>query len=251
MTSDGVKKARTFRRLPEPDRWTLEAWDELKGLPWLWTPPRTKMPRSSPIPISDAPLPVQVAGEKEPPKPRRFHIREPFIEKYGWTPGCRGCEAALRGDPNEPSRNHIETCRKRFEEAIAKDEQRGRDEDVIMDVEESESKKSKVSEASRKRQSETDIRDLDVERSQRDEEAQASGSGQKRSAEDPPDDSERGERLGVLDEAGGRPPAESRTLSRNLLDRIYQQDGHEYNHEDCELVLNLSLIHISEPRDRG
>ena len=82
-----------------------------------------------------------------------------------------------------------------------------------MDVEESESKKSKVSEASRKRQSETDIRDLDVERSQRDEEAQASGSGQKRPAEDPPDDSERGERLGVLEEAGTRVPAESGTRS--------------------------------------
>ena len=44
MTSDGVKKARTFRRLPEPDRWIPEDWDELKGLPWLWKPVRTKMP---------------------------------------------------------------------------------------------------------------------------------------------------------------------------------------------------------------
>ena len=43
MTSDGVQKARSFKRLPEPDRWTLEDWDELKGLPWLWKPFRTKM----------------------------------------------------------------------------------------------------------------------------------------------------------------------------------------------------------------
>ena len=155
-----------------------------------------------------------------------------------WTPGCRGCEAALRGDPNGPARNHIEQCRKRFEEAIAKDEKRSRDEDAIMDVEESASKKSKVSESSRKRQSETDIRDLDVERSQRDEEAQASGSGQKRAAEDPPDDSERGERLGVLEEVGTRVPAESRILSLNLLDRIYKEDRQDCNHEDYELVLN-------------
>ena len=127
----GVKKARTFRRLPElGDRWLVEDWNELKGLPWLWKPSRVKMPGSSPIPISDAPLPVQVANGKEPPKPRRFHIRKPLIEKYGWTPGCRGCEAALRGDPNEPARNHTEQCRKRFEEAIAKDEKRSRDEDA-------------------------------------------------------------------------------------------------------------------------
>ena len=77
------------------------------------------------------------------------------------------------------------------------------------DVDERESKKSKVSETSQKRKSEDDHRDLDVEGSQRDEQAQASsGSGQKRPAEDPPDDSERGERLGILDEAGTRVPVE-------------------------------------------
>ena len=70
MTLDGVKKARTFRRLPEPDRWITDDWEELKGLPWLWKPTRAKMPGSSPIPISDAPLPVQVASEKQPAKPR-------------------------------------------------------------------------------------------------------------------------------------------------------------------------------------
>ena len=130
---------------------------------------------------------------------------------------------------------------------MAKDEKRQRDEDAIMDADESESKKS-VSQESRKRKSDTDHRDLDVERSQRDEEAQASGSGQKRPAEDPPDDSGRGERLGVLEEAGTRVPAESRILSLNLLNRIYKDDRQDCNNEDYELVLNalkrLSLIHI-------
>ena len=32
MTPDGVAKGRTFWRLPEPDRWTKDDWEELKGL---------------------------------------------------------------------------------------------------------------------------------------------------------------------------------------------------------------------------
>ena len=87
-----------------------------------------------------------------------------------------------------------------------------------------------------------DHRDLDIERSQRDDEmAQAgssSGSGLKRPAEDPPDDHERRERLGVLGKVGGRPPAEPRTLTLNLIDRIYQQDGHKYADNDYQPVLN-------------
>ena len=106
-------------------------------------------------------------------------------------------------------------------------------------MEESESKKSKVSqEVNRKRKNDTDHRDLDIERSQRDDSAQASSSGQKRPAEDPRDDSERGERLGFLGEAGTRAPAEPRFLSLNLLNRIYAEDGQGYDHDDYEPVLN-------------
>ena len=98
---------------------------------------------SSAIPISDSPLPVSGA-RKEETKPRRFHIRKSLIETYGYTPGCKGCETALAGDPNVPARNHSEKCRRRIAEVIERDEKRQRDEDVEM--EESESKRSKVDE---------------------------------------------------------------------------------------------------------
>ena len=48
-----------------------------------------------------------------------------------------------------------------------------------------------------------------LERSQRNKEAQAQSLGQKRSAEELGDDTERRDRLGVLTEAGGRLPADA------------------------------------------
>ena len=164
------------------------------------------MPGACAIPISDAPLPMPAIVGKEPAKPRRMYIRKALIERYGYTPGCRGCKAVLAGNPTATAKNHTEACRKRIQEAVERDDKRERDEDVIMD--ESVRKRSKLDDKGerlqRKRQSDTDHRDLDVERSQRDEGAAQAGT--KSLAEDPPDDSERGERLGVLDEAGGRPP---------------------------------------------
>eukprot|EP00972_Heterocapsa_arctica_P020369 3005544-Heterocapsa_arctica.AAC.1 len=34
MTMDGVERARTVRRMPEPDRWATDDWDRLAGTPW-------------------------------------------------------------------------------------------------------------------------------------------------------------------------------------------------------------------------
>ena len=136
MTTEGVMKARTVRRLPGPDRWDQEDWENLKGLPWAWKPIRTKMPGSSPIPISDAPLPLPAAAEKAAAKPRRFYIRKADVQRYGYTPGCRGCEAIVVGDPTFAARNHSEKCRKRIQEAMERDEKRQQDEDVDMEVSE-------------------------------------------------------------------------------------------------------------------
>ena len=88
----------------------------------------------------------------------------------------------------------------------------------------------------RKRASDVDVRELDAERSQRDEDAQAQSSGTKRPAEDPGDDSERRDRLGVLTEVGARAPADVLTLSS--LMKFYRNDGRFYPTSDYEPVLN-------------
>ena len=128
---------------------------------------------------------------------------------------------------------------KKIKEAMEKDEKRQQDEDVDMEV--SESKRSKVDDErerlQRKRQSETDVRDLDAERSERDEAAQSSGS--KRQSEVPVEeiDSERRERLGGLEKSGARAPDDSR-FSFNHLERVYLEDGHCYEQDDLAEVLH-------------
>ena len=123
MTTEGIEKAKNVRRLPEPDRWTQEGWEDLRGLPWAYKPARQRVPGTVPIPISDAPLPPQLESPKVATKPRRVYITRKVVEDYGFTPGCRGCEAVLAGDPTAASRNHTEKCRRRMAEAMAKDEQ--------------------------------------------------------------------------------------------------------------------------------
>ena len=80
-----------------------------------------------------------------------------------------------------PARNHSEKCRRRIAEAIERDEKRHLEDDVEMEV--SESKRSKVDgnadeRLARKRASDVDVRELDAERNQRDEDAQAESSEQ-------------------------------------------------------------------------
>ena len=106
MTPDGIMKSRNVRRLPEPDRWKQDDWENLMGLPHK--PVRQKLPGSAPIPISDKPLPPQDGQPKVATKPRRVFITRKVVETYGYTPGCCGCEAVLAGDPTAVSRNHSE-----------------------------------------------------------------------------------------------------------------------------------------------
>ena len=122
MTTEGIEKAKNVRRLPEPDRWTQDGWEDLRGLPWAYKPVRQRVPGTIPIPISDAPLPPQQEAPRAAAKPRRVYITRKVVEDYGYTPGCRGCEAVLAEDPTAVSRNHTEKYRKRMAEAMAKDE---------------------------------------------------------------------------------------------------------------------------------
>ena len=51
--------------------------------------------------------------------PKRVYIRrEVELVRYGFTPGCPGCDAARDG--GEP-KNHTQVCRNRIEQEMAKD----------------------------------------------------------------------------------------------------------------------------------
>ena len=55
----------------------------------------------------------------EPAKPRRVYISlSDELGRYGYTPGCIGCEAAMT---QGPSRDHTEQCRTRIIPAMSSD----------------------------------------------------------------------------------------------------------------------------------
>ena len=55
LTTEGLKLGSGVTRLPEQQRWSLEGWKDLKGLPWDLKPG-----------ARDAPVAVQGAGEPVP-----------------------------------------------------------------------------------------------------------------------------------------------------------------------------------------
>ena len=50
---------------------------------------------------------------------RDFRITDKIIEKYGFTPGCPGCEAKIDGTARAA---HSQACRRRIETAMESDE---------------------------------------------------------------------------------------------------------------------------------
>ena len=111
-----------MRRLPPTDRWTTDDWENLRGVPWAWKPEKPRLPGVSPIPVSDAPPPPAEAIEAGPKKQRRTYIRAVDIQKYGYTPGCPGCDKVLAGTPGAAGKTHNEKCRTRIYKAMDEEE---------------------------------------------------------------------------------------------------------------------------------
>ena len=117
-TDMGAVRARTVRRVPEPDRW------DSAGIKWiagtLWAPNGDD---------SEGPIAIRITRPDEhvpeaPPQPgftsiaRRTYLRKVDFTRHGFTETCRGCDAMRRGPMGSKSPQHTEACRKRMEEAM-------------------------------------------------------------------------------------------------------------------------------------
>ena len=118
-TKDGVVRAWTVRRKPEEERWDAEAITEMRGTP---AKPNPNMPGIS-VPIAvntDKETadgePMHFIGRQEEKKPRRMYFKAEDFETHGYTEGREGCNR-MRAVGME-SRNHLETCQARMEEAM-------------------------------------------------------------------------------------------------------------------------------------
>ena len=118
MSENGVIKVRSFNRKPEEDRWNQEEFAGIQGLPWEPVPGRAHVEVKSHFTIPEDDNVIIKEPESKELKPRRIYItrRDVSDEKYGMTPGCKGCEAANRGLVGI----HNERCRQRIEEEIRK-----------------------------------------------------------------------------------------------------------------------------------
>ena len=123
---EGVRKARSLRRLPEEQRWNHEAVMSVRGSPLQPNPGendiriRTKMDPG--IPADDnlhAPITKEEIA-REAGEPRPFYLMRSDVRKaseiIGYTKGCPGCRATERNYVSRPV--HIPECRLRMEAEI-------------------------------------------------------------------------------------------------------------------------------------
>ena len=118
-------RCRTMRRRPMGDRWKAQAIAEIRASPRM---PNPKDPEDDDVkPVREPAVrevsPDEVVGDApaRPPsevRRRNFRITKQLLQKYGYTPGCKGCDAALGG---RDARAHDEECRERIEAAMEED----------------------------------------------------------------------------------------------------------------------------------
>ena len=88
-----VYKTRTVRRQPEDKRWSLEAVDALRALPWGEAGQVTDAARTT----------------------KRRYITRAVVDLHGATEGCRGCAGTAK--------RHSTRCATRFDEIFAKQDE--------------------------------------------------------------------------------------------------------------------------------
>ena len=120
-------KVRTLRPRPESERWSEEAINKIVATPDAPNPKDPSQTEPKGPRETDRKGARREGGHELPEVPvrrdeglvREFRITDKLIEKYGFTPGCPGCEAKIDGTTRA---GHTQACRRRIETAMANDE---------------------------------------------------------------------------------------------------------------------------------
>ena len=123
MTSEGVIKGSSVKRMTQQERWDPSDMEKLRGAPWNLRPRMAGDVDSLPIPIE---LPKVEEGEKLLPEPaqrdsapRSLYVKRKDVEGH-YTPGCPGCIALQVG---APVRSHNSECRTSVEQRLRETEE--------------------------------------------------------------------------------------------------------------------------------
>ena len=119
-------RVRTILRRPLSDRWNVDAVKAIEASPRVPNPKDLNQDRVLPerltkvIEVEETGMDIPQAADKIPEfKFREFKITKAILERFGYTPGCKGCAAAMAGTD---ARRHADECRSRIEEAIKTDD---------------------------------------------------------------------------------------------------------------------------------
>ena len=150
----GVWKTRTVQRKPIEDRWKEDGHEMIKQTPWAESEerPQEEAGKMEVTKMTEEEKEAEKQAEVANRFPTRFHIRKADLEKHGYSMGCPGCKAILRGTSRQ---GHSDACRSRFMEAMADDSRVVRswerfDEYMAKRLEEQDAKGRKVVERSDK-----------------------------------------------------------------------------------------------------
>ena len=120
-------KVRTVRMRPESERWSKKAIEEIVATPDAPNPtdPNQRMVKGA---RETKGADVEGTGGQDLPKvpvrhevglTREFKITDRLLQKFGFTPGCNGCEAKIDGGVKTA---HSAECRRRLEAEMVMDE---------------------------------------------------------------------------------------------------------------------------------
>lgn len=151
-TREAVCRTRTVRRKPFETRWDPENSSMVGGVPWKTSldDEGDGLPRNGVIKLEartvDPELVEQVRGT--PTVPRTFPITQKDLDEHGFTEGCAGCSAVLKGLQRQ---KHSEECRRRLaaemKEATKVKDARKRESEFFEEVMEQDRAKKKRREA--------------------------------------------------------------------------------------------------------
>ena len=137
----------------------------MQGVPWEPIPGKEGVEIKSKITFKEDgdKIPEVVEGKEEDKKRRRFRVEKEDVMKNGGTEGCEACSRIMRGARGG---NHIERCRKRFEEMFKENEDKRleRQDERLEDQIEEEQDKLEGADESKKRKLEGYRRERGAER---------------------------------------------------------------------------------------
>ena len=113
-TCVGTVRARSIRRRPFAERWSMTALSSFKGSPRNPTAAPDNDEANRPASANE-PKVHRPQAEPEVTVPRQMYITKKDLEKYGYSIGCEGCLTAERNAKRKP---HTDACRRRIRAAM-------------------------------------------------------------------------------------------------------------------------------------